>query len=471
MNIIRNYEVDLGLHLPEFIRKDPELSTVLKVESKEHKVSGEVLSDIFNQFFVDSATWGLSYWERNLGLTPNQNDDYTQRRNRIYLKLQSKQTVTAEFLRKIALRYFSEDADLITKEDNEHTVFWIINKSGRLLYPKDLYEAIDTYIPAHIGLGYEMRRDVETSVKLGIVSAFEGYVNIGLPAPKDTRFALTTAIIPAITGRTRISIDTLDDEKFGVKAGALSGNFGIKEIRPDENDLPKIFRERDSYIAPTVGLASDLKGVKRVYISVPDNGVEKIGFGTNIVKTGRQLYGLAPPKTGVVNHVVGEVILYSGEKVIKTDLSDLPQEYKEKNSRLTPKIGFSSVVKSKKQIGIEKPTDEVTTSKVGFFDGVFGVSIINIDKNDLPNEYKEKDAIAKFFAGFTHTVKSYKRIPTAKAEKSKSVFALGTFQKFSGKKTIPAFSLDKTKNKLYAGSMECITGYKVIGADLSVLEN
>ena len=198
MNIIRDYLVELAKYLPEFLRRDTEMSTILEVESIEHRVQVDALKDLVNQLFIDTATWGLANYERNLGISPQADDDFAQRRNRIYLKLQFKQTSTKEFMRKLAARYFSDDAVIEAREDNPNDMFWIINHGGSLLYFWDLIDAIDTYIPAHLGFGLHIERETDATPYIGGCMIQHKKFVVGMAAPKGGN----AEAVPYIGGRT-----------------------------------------------------------------------------------------------------------------------------------------------------------------------------------------------------------------------------------------------------------------------------
>lgn len=156
MNIFRNYLVDLLSYMPEHLTKDRETATLLLVESEEHNLQENWLQEIFKQFFVETATWGLALWENDLELKPSQTDDYTQRRNRIYLKLQGRQTVTKEFMKKLVKRYTSADSIVDIIEYSSKYSFKITIDGEGILYRNDLLDAIETYKPAHLAYLIEL---------------------------------------------------------------------------------------------------------------------------------------------------------------------------------------------------------------------------------------------------------------------------------------------------------------------------
>lgn len=104
MNFLRDNTCKIGKYLPDFLQHDVELATTLEVESQEHERQRLMLLEMLDQFFVDSATWGLDYWEEVLAVSHSTDETFQQRRQNILLKLQSHQTSTKVFLEKLAER-------------------------------------------------------------------------------------------------------------------------------------------------------------------------------------------------------------------------------------------------------------------------------------------------------------------------------------------------------------------------------
>lgn len=150
MNLIRDSTVNISRYLPEFLTKDVEMKGVLDTSSEEHERMRLALNDLFNQFFVSTATWGLARWERILALKPKATDDFEQRRNRILLKLQSHQTSTAAFMAEMCRRYCTPGSEVSIEEHNPQNAFDIVIKNGAIAYLEDLAEAVETYKPAHL---------------------------------------------------------------------------------------------------------------------------------------------------------------------------------------------------------------------------------------------------------------------------------------------------------------------------------
>ncbi|WP_196606489.1 putative phage tail protein [Pectinatus frisingensis] len=146
---MRQNKVDILKYLPVFLAKDSNFKNIADACSAEHDSIRLQLQDILNQFFVSTATWGLTLWENTLAITPNANDDYIARRNRIFLKVQANQTSTIEYMTTIASRYFADNANVSIISDNANYAFSIIADAVSFDIT-GLIEAINTYKPAHL---------------------------------------------------------------------------------------------------------------------------------------------------------------------------------------------------------------------------------------------------------------------------------------------------------------------------------
>lgn len=149
MLYLRNQPPNLARYLPQFLQEDEHFKATLAACSTKHEEYRLLLDEITNQFYVETATWGLSDWERILGLKPDAGDSYEQRRNRILLKLQGRQVSTLDFMARLCARYTVDKAAEI-EEHNEENRFRVYLHGGTSDLP-GLREALETYKPAHLG--------------------------------------------------------------------------------------------------------------------------------------------------------------------------------------------------------------------------------------------------------------------------------------------------------------------------------
>ena len=123
----------------------------------------ETLKELLNQFFLDSATYGLDSWEKMLGISKN-NFDYTTRRENIKAKMRSKGTTTILFIKNICEAYSNGIVDIIV--DHENFIF-TIDFVGSLGVPKafaEMDKAIEEVKPCHLEhkykFNYNTNRDI-----------------------------------------------------------------------------------------------------------------------------------------------------------------------------------------------------------------------------------------------------------------------------------------------------------------------
>lgn len=149
-NFIRNDRVDLSKYLPAFLTKAPEFAAKLAAESNAHDEIRQNLDDILNQFFVQTATWGLVYWENYLGITTDTNKTIDMRRQAIIQKINGNDVVTLKFLTRLVNQHVADSQAFIIDHPETYSIE-ILYHGGQIQDYNALDTAINTYIPAHIG--------------------------------------------------------------------------------------------------------------------------------------------------------------------------------------------------------------------------------------------------------------------------------------------------------------------------------
>ena len=162
-SFIREEKVDLSKYLPAFLTKDPEFAAKLAAESAVHDEIRQELDDILNQFFVATATWGLTYWEDFLDLPHDETLTDADRRSRIIQKINGSQTVTLDFMRTLINQYITSGDGDVEEKNSEYAMKFDI-PLGNVTDSDALYSAIDTYIPAHLGKILELIDKIEQAL-------------------------------------------------------------------------------------------------------------------------------------------------------------------------------------------------------------------------------------------------------------------------------------------------------------------
>ncbi|WP_288795417.1 putative phage tail protein [uncultured Megamonas sp.] len=149
----RQNKVNILKYLPYFLFKDKEYKNTGDACSKEHERIRFLIKDCLNQFFVETATWGLDLWEQFLGLPIDKNTDYKTRRAKILSRMNNRQNVTLSFVNYL-INLFVADKTGYAVEYPEKYLLEIMLPDNRVTDFKALEDILDIYIPAHIGWKY-----------------------------------------------------------------------------------------------------------------------------------------------------------------------------------------------------------------------------------------------------------------------------------------------------------------------------
>lgn len=142
--------------LPEFWADCPE---VAELEEALNTVTDKLevdIADLKNQFFVDTATWGLSFWERMLRLPVAPEKGLDIRRSIIKTHLIGYGTLTLKRLESIISSYTNSDAEIYNLSEYTFAIKFI-SAVGIPKGIEDLKRVIKKIKPAHIFIQYEFK--------------------------------------------------------------------------------------------------------------------------------------------------------------------------------------------------------------------------------------------------------------------------------------------------------------------------
>jgi uncharacterized protein YmfQ (DUF2313 family) len=141
--------------LPESYSKSPEVTNLQ--ESFDYCVSELVRAkaELFDQLFANTATYGLTAWEKALGIETNISESYEFRRERIQAKLRGAGTTTKSMIKHVATSYSNGEVEVIEDQANHSFKVKFIGTKG--IPPKidDLTLTIEEIKPAHLSFKFE----------------------------------------------------------------------------------------------------------------------------------------------------------------------------------------------------------------------------------------------------------------------------------------------------------------------------
>ena len=115
------------------------------------------------QFFVDSATYGLDYWEKMLGISKNNNDIQTRREN-IKAKMRSRGTTTLSVIKNICEAYSNGEVDIIVNHSDYSFVIDFIGSIGIPRAFAELDKTINEIKPCHLAHSYRFNYNTHSNL-------------------------------------------------------------------------------------------------------------------------------------------------------------------------------------------------------------------------------------------------------------------------------------------------------------------
>ena len=135
---------------PYKLRNNDIFRLIQQALEKEDTFRKDAFQDLLNQFFINTATWGLNKWEEMAGIETPTDVDIETRRSNVLAALRSRDTTTVEKIRVVSESYTSGECQVI--EDNENYKFYIkfVGEKGIPRRVDELKKSIERIKPAHL---------------------------------------------------------------------------------------------------------------------------------------------------------------------------------------------------------------------------------------------------------------------------------------------------------------------------------
>ena len=180
--------VDIARYVPAFVSALLEMAELYRTEGYELGTAKCTFSDLVDQCFVQTATWGLLRWEEVYGIATNFSLSYEQRREIILAKMRGQGTTTVEMLRNTAIAFSGGEVEVI--EDNAHYNF-IVRFVGQYGIPQNMQafkEMLEEIKPAHLGYTLEYRFVIWNELKPYLWIELKPYTWDGLRVKEIRKF-------------------------------------------------------------------------------------------------------------------------------------------------------------------------------------------------------------------------------------------------------------------------------------------
>ena len=152
--IEKNDIIDLTKYVPKVISDISEFKNIYISQGLELSFLNKHIKDLQNQLFVNKATWGLDFFERDYGIKTDLSKTYEDRREVILAKKRGTGTVTKEMIKNTAKAFTNVDVDVIENKDYSFTIKFIGEK-GIPKNLQDFKDMIEEIKPAHLAYSFE----------------------------------------------------------------------------------------------------------------------------------------------------------------------------------------------------------------------------------------------------------------------------------------------------------------------------
>ena len=171
--------------LPSFYDNDITKPIQDSFSIEANSINDEV-ENTLNQFFVDSATYGLDKWEKMLGISKN-NFDIDTRRENIKAKMRSRGTTSIEVIKNICEAYSNGIVEIIV---NHSDYSFVIDFVGSIGVPKafaELDKTVEEIKPCHLAHKYNFNYNTHASLSGHTHEQLSQYTHEQLRVDSDFR--------------------------------------------------------------------------------------------------------------------------------------------------------------------------------------------------------------------------------------------------------------------------------------------
>ncbi|WP_353096249.1 putative phage tail protein [Tissierella praeacuta] len=137
-------------YLPSYERSSIVFQEILNAEQIEFNKLGLNMEDLERQFFIDTATWGLAIYEKELNLPIRPNKSLEERKSIIKAKMRGVGKVSLAMIKAIVEAFTNVSVDV----DFDRRIQIAFTNQEKIKFSKEMSNAINEVKPAHLGYDY-----------------------------------------------------------------------------------------------------------------------------------------------------------------------------------------------------------------------------------------------------------------------------------------------------------------------------
>lgn len=152
---LEKYFLDLTKYVPPFVCQINEIKATYDVQGRELGSLNYSISDLLKQCFIDTATWGLLYWEDEYGIETNLSLSYEQRREILKAKKRGQGTTTKSMLKNAAEAFSGGEVSIIEENENYLFVIQFVGVKGIPQNMQAFMNMLEDIKPAHLTYNFK----------------------------------------------------------------------------------------------------------------------------------------------------------------------------------------------------------------------------------------------------------------------------------------------------------------------------
>ncbi|HBV95630.1 MAG: phage portal protein [Peptococcaceae bacterium BICA1-7] len=142
-------------YLPRYYETSRVMGSILQAQGTEMDKFHQALDETLDQFYVNTATWGLDTWEKELGLSSYAGKPDDQRRSRIISRLRGVGTTTVSLIKNVAESYVYSAVEVTVSPAQYGFTVKFVDTRGVPPNLEDLQAAVEEIKPAHLTVMYQ----------------------------------------------------------------------------------------------------------------------------------------------------------------------------------------------------------------------------------------------------------------------------------------------------------------------------
>ncbi|WP_369284018.1 putative phage tail protein [Oscillibacter sp. GMB15532] len=139
---------------PAYLQKGAEFADIQQALEPEVLALWQARDGMMEQLNVDSATWGLKYWEQALGIPVELAKPAAFRRSRVKSKLRGAGVTTVAMIQSVAESFSNGDVEVTELPERYRVEIEFVGSIGTPPNMEDLTAALGEIMPAHLGWDY-----------------------------------------------------------------------------------------------------------------------------------------------------------------------------------------------------------------------------------------------------------------------------------------------------------------------------